>query len=558
MTTLFFKKQSILKHIPLFLATLCTMSCSLLPLQTRIPGRLALLAISGKQIVNRATKEPVKLRGIALTSGVWYWNPDDSSSWQLPNLAYMQNETDFKNIKRWGASVVTLYMNWYWFTDNNSPGWAWMDTTLAWAQRQHLYVVPSMVVYPTGGLRGGAAFWSSTHAQDSLVAFWNRFTLRYKGIPEIAGFDITNEPQGAELPTIRTYQIRLIDAIQRRDRNRLIFVEPEWGNAKALLPITRKGIVYNVHQYEPYAYTSQGWPWMWGGGVPVGQDYPGNFIDSMHQSATPVETPIAAGTNDWIQVCTQTATVPAGTPFVFPKFYSNSDPAATIWIDDLEFKIDHAGNCGSWEMAPNGSFEDKNEFSPDPALWLQYHAGNGSISRVFDEHHAGQWSLRIKGGNGWCESTTWQTGSLATLGGLAVQPGDRITFRFWVKTLSAAPSKNAFQMQWINTTTEYWDSTRVHQSFSDLVGTFSSIHNVPMFVGELTPSLVGPRPGILNYLDDALDWLNRENIGWAYYDYRDTYTSNRKYMGIYNGPAGTSTSGCTEDTEILNVVTAHF
>jgi hypothetical protein len=518
------------------------------------------LAVQGRKLVARGTTTTVALRGVTLTSGVWFYDPSDVHAHSPSDLLFMQGAEDFARIRGWGATAVTLYLDGNWFETEASPGWAWMDETLGWAREQRLYVVPSLVVYPVGGLRGGEGFWASAQAQTQVEAFWRTFAQRYAGVPELAGLDVLNEPQGTDPATIAAYQTRLVDAVRGADPDRIVFIEPRWGHASELTAVARPGLVYDVHDYDPEAFTSQGWPWMWGGGVVTPQGWPGDFVTSLVQTQDPALTAVAveAGTADWTQVIAGPFTAPAGAGYAFARFFSYQDPAATVWLDDLEVRRVHGTTLSFWGPVGNGSFEARNDFTAEAAYWLPYAGGAGGAVRASDAAHGGAWSARFHGCTGWCEYALFQPGSLATAGGTAVEPGDQVTYRFWVKTQAASAGRNGLQLVWATPTVEHWDRDRLHQALSDTVGAFSLAHGVPAFVGELTPSLVGPRPDILTYLGDALDWLDASGVGWTFYEYRDTYDAGRAYMGLYNGPFGTATAGCTEDAEVLAVVRQHL
>ncbi len=110
--------------------------------------------------------------------------------------------------------------------------------------------------------------WSS-EAQDMIVDLWREIARRYKGNPNIYGYDILNEPlevayvyrEGGALDWNRLAE-RIGKAIREIDPDTPVIVSSAiGGNAAgfaALRPIDIPNVIYTVHLYLPHGYTHQG------------------------------------------------------------------------------------------------------------------------------------------------------------------------------------------------------------------------------------------------------------------------------------------------------------
>jgi hypothetical protein len=505
------------------------------------------LAVSNRYLIEAATGSNTVLKGITFTGGVWFYSAGNPSAASVDNIQFMQSESDFAKVKSWGANVVNFYMNYYWFDGAEaSKGFAFMDTLLLWCRKYGLYIVPSITVYPVGGLRGGTLFFSNPTAKTMMKNFWIAFATRYKDHSEIAGYDILNEPNGCSTDDLTNYQLELIDAIRAVDNKHIIFIEPDYGDEDNLYALPRSGLIYNIHYYKPFYFTSQGMPWMASGGVPTNISYPGDAVTNTYEVRADFFPVVPAGTSGWTQY-TITTNAPVGANFLFPQVFCNSDSGAEIWFDDIEFSTN-----GGATFVPfgNGSFEIKNEISDKPLYWKQYQGGSGIAVRTNSHAHTGSYSVYFKSMTGWGEFQTWDW--IATAGGLPVVPGQTVSMRFWAKANNASAGKNGMQFRWINVQSCNIDNTWLANSV-DKTLQFSQTCGVPIFVGEFSPSLAGKRPDIFTYLNEVIARFNANGFSWTYYPYRETWTAT-KYMGIYNGAYGLPTSGCTEDSDVLTII----
>lgn len=249
------------------------------------------LHTQGKEIVD-GNNEPILLRGVGL--GGWlmpegymlhipgYGSPttireaildllgpaDTEAFYALYRQNYV-NEKDIALIARWGFNSIRLPFHYEILTPKDQPGlyleegFALLDSTLAWCERNRLYLILDMHAAPGGqnphnisDSDGEAKLWTQPENQDRTVDIWKTIAARYADAVWIGGYDLINEPvlpAGFSNIDLRNLYIRLASAIREVDQNHILFIE---GNQFAtdfagLTPPILYGsnIVYSFHKY---------------------------------------------------------------------------------------------------------------------------------------------------------------------------------------------------------------------------------------------------------------------------------------------------------------------
>ena len=497
---------------------------------------------------------PVSLRGFVFTAGVWFDVPPGMKFGDLASDRFMESEADFEQISSWGANLAILYLNYRWFADDS--GYAFIDEVLGWCRRHHVYLLPSLVVYPGGGQRGGSAFFASRELEDQARQFWVAFATRYKDHPEIAGYDLLNEPQGVPAADIVAYQTTLIDAVRAVDPTSLIFIEPQWGDPYMLRKIDRPGLVYDAHYYLPLYFTSQHFPWLYGGAVPIGVHYPNTdrtMVDDIVVGSVATDPIAPAGTYDW-QTVSKSYPVPPGSELAYVKVFSNADSSATLYFDNLETSFDGS----TFTPIPNGSFETKADVFVDAAYWQPFVASTGSVARTDEAAALGQWSVKITGGDGWNHYATHPGKDasghsiffLGTESGVRLNGAATLTVRWQVKAQNATAGKNGVEIEFCTATRRSYGKSDLESNLATTVLGPAKQFNAPLIIGEFASSLVGTRPDILDWTSDVMSYANQNGISWAYYHYREVKDQVR-YLGLYEGPFGTATDYASVDQDTL-------
>lgn len=250
------------------------------------------LKTSGTQIVDVAGK-PVQLRGINL--GGWLvqemWMapfktspPPGSSSkpirdhvglWRtLENRlgskdtdtirhAYRDawlNEGDFAHIHNAGFNCIRLP---FLFDQESEPSglFFWLDRALEWAKRNQIYVILDMHGAPgrqsdgqPSGEEGRNRLFHDPEMVEQTVHLWVRIAQRYRDRPEVAGYDLLNEPMGAlNSSTLYLVQDRLYREIRKVDARHIVLVEDGYkGLDQMPFPgvIGWSNVAYSLHSYN--------------------------------------------------------------------------------------------------------------------------------------------------------------------------------------------------------------------------------------------------------------------------------------------------------------------
>jgi hypothetical protein len=188
--------------------------------------------------------------------------------WELYR-EYHVAEKDIAAIAEWGFDHVRLPMHWNllfddWTETFREPGFATIDSLIAWSDRYNMGVILDMHAAPgaqsdgpIADSDGEARLWTEPDPyQDMLVDIWAEIARRYADSPTIIGYDLINEPVTPDSvvdpgQTLRALYIRITDAVRTHDPDHIIFIE---GNYFAttfdhLMPPFDDNMVYTFHKY---------------------------------------------------------------------------------------------------------------------------------------------------------------------------------------------------------------------------------------------------------------------------------------------------------------------
>lgn len=191
------------------------------------------------------------------------------------------NESDVEFIKKCGANVVRLALNYRHFEDDETPfeykedGFARLARVVDWCEKHGLYVILDMHAvqgwqnnhWHSDNENSASLFWRHRQFQDRLIALWKELAGRYRGREVIAGYELMNEPivntPVGDLPhqyyehykpdwarMDRVYR-ELTAAIRSVDGDHIIFIEGDiYGHLFDGLeaPFT-DNLVYSNHHY---------------------------------------------------------------------------------------------------------------------------------------------------------------------------------------------------------------------------------------------------------------------------------------------------------------------
>jgi endoglucanase len=204
-------------------------------------------------------------------------------------LANGTRKIDVDSMKRWGFNSIRLPMhyNLYTLPIEKEPvkgqntwldkGFKMTDDLLAWCKANHMYLI--LDLHATPGGQGNdlnisdrnpdnPSLWDSEANQQKMVALWRKLADRYKNEPNIAGYDIINEPNfGFDDPAndrnglhektnapLRKLMVEITAAIREVDKKHIIIIEGNgWGNNyNGILPTWDKNMVLSFHKYWNY------------------------------------------------------------------------------------------------------------------------------------------------------------------------------------------------------------------------------------------------------------------------------------------------------------------
>jgi hypothetical protein len=170
------------------------------------------------------------------------------------------DEADFVRIRTNGLNCVRLP---FLYDLAEEPGglYPWLDEALGWAQRQGLYVILDLHGAPGRqskdhhtGEAGRNQLFSNPDMVRRTAELWGQIAQRYRHRPEVAGYDLLNEPMGApDNLTLYDVQAQLYRAIRAVDPRHLIFIEDGYKGAEHMPTPQGLGwtnVVYSIHSYR--------------------------------------------------------------------------------------------------------------------------------------------------------------------------------------------------------------------------------------------------------------------------------------------------------------------
>jgi endoglucanase len=106
---------------------------------------------------------------------------------------------------------------------------------------------------------GKALLWQDQGYQQRTFLLWEHLTEAFKGDPNIAGFDLLNEPVLPESETdrLKIFYKELVSRIHRIDKTRLLFLKGNiWGQQIDFLEdLIKENTAVSIHTYGPLDFT---------------------------------------------------------------------------------------------------------------------------------------------------------------------------------------------------------------------------------------------------------------------------------------------------------------
>ncbi len=186
-------------------------------------------------------------------------------------------EADFKVLHDWGVTLARFQMERQWNTKGGNRDLAAygayiddqlniLEDVLKWAKKYGIQIVIDLHAAP--GSRNEILDLHMCHDAkyaDAFIATWHKIATRFKGRPEVYGFDLINEPQQVKpaLPGCDYWSIqsRAAEAIREIDpETPIIVASNDNGGPRTfsyLKPLALTNIIYQFHMYAPGEFTHQ-------------------------------------------------------------------------------------------------------------------------------------------------------------------------------------------------------------------------------------------------------------------------------------------------------------
>jgi aryl-phospho-beta-D-glucosidase BglC (GH1 family) len=207
--------------------------------------------------------------------------PDKAQFFFERMLDYFFNEDDVIFLRKVGATVVRIPLNYRHFEDDAAPfkykeaGFARLDQVLGHCEKHGLYVILDLhsaqgwqnVHWHSDNASRISLFWEVAYYQDRYIALWQEFARRYKNRPVIAGYDVLNEPcsnnNRGDYPwniysnfkpnweRMNSLYRRLVTEIRKIDSRHIIFLEGD-NYAKLFSGFEKPfddNLAYSSHNY---------------------------------------------------------------------------------------------------------------------------------------------------------------------------------------------------------------------------------------------------------------------------------------------------------------------
>jgi len=185
-------------------------------------------------------------------------------------------EQDLDNIAALGMNVVRVP---FWYPNVLKEDGSWranaferLDWIVSKAWDRGIYTILDLHGAPggqnkeqtTGAVRQQAELWTSDANRRRTAEIWQKVAQHFKGNPEVAGYDLLNEPHGApDRTALWAFYHQLYQTIRAADAEHIIFVEGCWAGHvgpqyvnwgwDVLPPPVKSGwknVVYETHGYD--------------------------------------------------------------------------------------------------------------------------------------------------------------------------------------------------------------------------------------------------------------------------------------------------------------------
>lgn len=215
----------------------------------------------------------IKLKGFVKGVNLGGWL--SQSSLTEEHIKSFINEDDIRRIKEMGCDHLRLPVDFECIYDekkkvDNPLGYKYIDLCIEWCKQYGLNVVLDLHKAPGyvfDDFEYSAGFFSNMELTALFLDIWDRLSKRYAKYSDMMMFEMLNEVTSFDvIDEWNELALETIKVIRRNARDvKILFGGVGYSAVKAVKFIPEPyddNIVFNVHCYEPMAFTHQGAYWM--------------------------------------------------------------------------------------------------------------------------------------------------------------------------------------------------------------------------------------------------------------------------------------------------------
>lgn len=229
------------------------------------PGPVKFLAVSGRDIVDGAGRT-VTVRGLGASNGVYNLKTVQEL---LSDNYYHLWDSDYAAMKNLGVTAVRFYLQYYWLKDAASRTllFNYLDEQLRYARKYGIYLILNLHYFGLSTEAGWAedGYYSGDQFGKGydVPQAWDAISERYAHEPNIAAYDLLNEPQvrsGFTETNLYALYNTLVSAIRANGDNHIISIAQPLGvtyTAQPFQKLADGNCIYGFSFYEPHQFTHQ-------------------------------------------------------------------------------------------------------------------------------------------------------------------------------------------------------------------------------------------------------------------------------------------------------------